>query len=67
MDRILIYAKKGWPVVAGAVVGYAYYYFIGCNNGQCAIQSNPFYSTLYGALVGAAFLLPSGKKESKAE
>lgn len=49
------------PVVIGALIGYGYYYFIGCNNG-CPIQSNPYTSTIYGALIGAAWLIPSKKK-----
>ncbi len=38
--------------LAGAVAGYAYYYFIGCYNGQCMISSNPYISTGYGIAVG---------------
>lgn len=37
----------------GAVAGYAYYYFIGCANGTCAITANPVNSTLYGTIMGA--------------
>jgi len=36
----------------GAVGGWAYWYFIGCSSGQCAITGNPVNSTLYGAAVG---------------
>lgn len=39
-------------VIVGAVAGYLYYHFIGCNSGTCAITSNPINSTLYGALMG---------------
>ncbi|HPI36337.1 MAG TPA: DUF6132 family protein [Ignavibacteriaceae bacterium] len=53
---------KYLPVAAGAILGYAYYYFIGCNSGACAIQSNPYYSTIYGAIIGAIFLIPDKKK-----
>jgi hypothetical protein len=42
-------------VVVGAILGYAYYYFIGCNSGSCAITSNPRNTVLYGMLVGVAF------------
>ncbi len=42
-------------IVLGAALGYAYYYFIGCSSGSCAITSKPLNSTLYGALMG--FLL----------
>ncbi|NWF88253.1 MAG: hypothetical protein HXY50_02195 [Ignavibacteriaceae bacterium] len=53
--------KRVLPVVAGGVLGYAYYYFIGCSNG-CPIQSNPYLSTFYGIAVGAVLSLPSKKK-----
>lgn len=39
----------------GAVLGFMYYYFIGCANGSCIISSNPFVSTPYGALLGFLF------------
>jgi hypothetical protein len=37
---------------AGASLGFAYYYFIGCQSGSCPITSNPVISTLYGLMVG---------------
>ena len=40
----------------GALGGYAYYYFIGCASGTCAITSNPLNSTLYGAMLGGLAL-----------
>ena len=64
---LLKYAKKSLPVLAGAAIGYAYYYFIGCRTGACPIQSNPWISTMYGAMIGASFLIPSKKKEAKKE
>ena len=39
-------------VLIGAIAGYAYYYFVGCNSGTCAITSSPFNSTIYGILMG---------------
>ena len=39
------------PVI-GAVIGFGYYKFIGCSSGTCPITSNPWISTLYGALMG---------------
>lgn len=40
-------------IVIGAAVGFAYYKFIGCASGVCLLTSNPFISTLYGAVMGA--------------
>jgi hypothetical protein len=51
-------------VILGAIGGYIYYYFIGCNSGTCAITSRPLNSTLYGALMGGLFL-NIFKKENK--
>jgi hypothetical protein len=39
-------------VIVGAIAGYAYYHFVGCASGTCAITSKPLNSTLYGALMG---------------
>lgn len=39
------------PVALGAVGGFLYYNFIGCN-GSCAITSSPVNSTVYGAVIG---------------
>ena len=39
------------PII-GAVIGFAYYRFIGCSSGVCPITSNPWASTLYGAFMG---------------
>ncbi len=50
MNRKLI--KLVFPVILGAVGGFLYYNFIGCN-GSCAITGNPYVSTLYGAGIGA--------------
>jgi len=39
------------PVLLGALGGFLYYKFVGCN-GSCAITGNPVNSTLYGSLIG---------------
>lgn len=39
-------------VFLGAILGYLYYYFVGCASGSCAITSSPFNSTLYFAFLG---------------
>jgi hypothetical protein len=51
-------------VFVGAIAGYFYYHFIGCNSGTCTITSKPLNSTLYGALMGGLFL-NIFKKENK--
>ncbi len=52
-------------VLVGAIGGYAYYYFIGCLSGTCAITSKPLNSTLYGSVMGG--LLFSLFKQEKIE
>ncbi|MEO6814250.1 MAG: DUF6132 family protein [Ginsengibacter sp.] len=39
-------------IILGAIGGYLYYHFVGCNSGTCAITSKPINSSLYGALMG---------------
>ena len=46
-DRLKLFL----PVVLGALGGFLYYNFIGCN-GSCAITGSPVNSTLYGSLIG---------------
>ncbi len=38
--------------IIGGLIGFLYYYFIGCTSGYCAITSKPINSTIYGALMG---------------
>ena len=55
-------------MVIGGVLGYAYYYFVGCLNGTCMIKSNPYLMTMYGVIFGGlimTILLPSGKKKKQ--
>jgi uncharacterized membrane protein YdjX (TVP38/TMEM64 family) len=52
----------------GMAAGYAYYYFIGCASGSCALTSNPYLMTGYG--LGAGIVLgwdTRKKKTSEAE
>lgn len=59
--------KRVFPVLAGAGLGYAYYHFIGCTSGACPITSNPYISTIYGAVAGFIISMPTKKKEAKEE
>lgn len=51
-------------IIIGAIIGYFYWKFVGCNSGSCAITSKPLNSTLYGAVIGG-LLLSTFKKEKK--
>jgi hypothetical protein len=61
-----ILLRRVLPIVIGGLLGYAYYYFIGCNNG-CAIQSNPYASTIYGAAIGGILSFPSRNIKNNSE
>jgi hypothetical protein len=39
-------------LLAGAIGGFLYWRFIGCENGTCAIKSVWYWSTLWGAAMG---------------
>ena len=64
-EFIAKHALKISKILTGAVGGYLYYYFIGCNSGTCPITSNPYISILYGALMGYLIFDLFKKKEKK--
>lgn len=43
-------------ISVGAALGFAYWYFIGCDAGTCAITSSPVNSTIYGSLMGVLLI-----------
>lgn len=55
-------------IIIGAILGYIYYIKIGCMSGTCPITSNPFLTTIYGALLGyLVFDMFKRKKKSGEE
>jgi hypothetical protein len=44
--------KPFLAISIGGLAGFLYYFYIGCSSGTCAITSNPYKSTLMGALMG---------------
>ena len=46
------YIITGIGIIIGLIAGYAYYHFVGCTSGTCAITSKPLNSSLYGGLMG---------------
>ncbi len=47
---------KFWkPIVSatlGGLLGFLYYFFVGCTSGTCAITSSPYNSIIMGAILG---------------
>ncbi len=56
--------KLAAGIFAGAVLGYGYYFFIGCRTGTCAITGSPVNSTIYGAVMGLVLSFPAKKSEN---
>lgn len=54
--------KKILPVAIGGMLGFAYYYFVGCRTGSCPISGNPYISTIYGAVIGLIWGFQGRKK-----
>lgn len=52
-------------LVVGAIGGYAYYHFVGCASGTCAITSRPLNSTLYGVMMGGLLFNMFDKEKIK--
>ncbi len=67
MNFILKYKLTIMGIVAGAIVGYLYYHFVGCASGTCAITSKPINSTLYGAMMGGLLFNIFQKEKPKTQ
>tara|TARA_B100001123_G_C15327532_1_gene1030065 strand:- start:1033 stop:1242 length:210 start_codon:yes stop_codon:yes gene_type:complete len=53
-----------WGVFVGSILGYGYYYFFGCNSGNCSITSDPINSMVYGSLMGLILFWPPKKNHT---
>lgn len=51
-------------MLIGALAGFLYWKFVGCESGTCAITSNPINSTVYGFVTGG-LIFSVFKKDSK--
>lgn len=40
----------------GGVLGFLYYFYVGCSTGTCEITSNPYSSVIMGSLMGYFFV-----------
>ncbi|MEC5157325.1 DUF6132 family protein [Chryseobacterium sp. MP_3.2] len=54
-------------ILVGGILGFAYYHFIGCNTGSCAITSKPMNSSVYGMLMGYLMFSVFEKSNTKKE
>ncbi|PKQ67205.1 hypothetical protein Rain11_2132 [Raineya orbicola] len=65
----MVYLKKYKLYILGAVLGalagWAYWYYVGCHSGTCAITSKPLNSSLYGLVMGMLFLGIFDKSDSR--
>lgn len=65
LNKLWTYKLTILGTVLGLIAGYAYYYYIGCASGTCAITSRPLNSTLYGGMMGGLFFSMFEKNTSK--
>ena len=49
----------------GGLAGFLYWKYVGCLTGTCAITSNPYRSTMYGAVMGSLILSLFNKSSKK--
>lgn len=55
-QTIFKYRAELIGMALGALGGLAYWFFVGCESGTCAITSSPINSSIYGAIMGALLL-----------
>ncbi len=49
---VLTHKKNFILAILGAISGYLYWYYVGCESGSCAITSVWYRTAIYGALMG---------------
>ncbi len=57
-------------IILGALGGFAYWHFVGCDTGSCPITSIWYHSTGYGALMGGLLgniFIPKNKQNDRPE
>lgn len=63
--------KKHWLIILGTVLGalggFLYWKFVGCESGGCPITASPVNSVIWGSVTGALLLSTFKKKEEKNE
>lgn len=68
---ILEFLKKHWTILlgipVGAIGGFLYWQQIGCTSGTCPITSNPYNSTIYGAVMGGLIFSNFNKRKNTDE
>lgn len=52
-------------LIIGAVAGYLYWLWVGCDSGTCKITSDPLNSTLYFSVMGGLLFSGFGKQDAK--
>ena len=66
-EKFLAFLKKNRLVFLGIAIGmlggYGYYFFIGCDTGQCPITANPYISSLYGGIIGGLIFESINRKK----
>lgn len=60
---VLSHKKNFILAILGAIAGYLYWYYVGCESGSCAITSVWYRTAIYGALMGWLLSDVSFKKE----
>jgi hypothetical protein len=56
-------AMPALGIVIGGAMGWAYWYWVGCDSGACPITSRPLNSSLYGAMMGVLLFSTFNKKQ----